>query len=120
MQIGDFVLQPDPPLSQVNVDASGNAKNFLNEVRAVASDRGITSILQYIKETANKRNLLLYASATALPSVANVNLELQRYIGATILIHIIYLLVIQNSKQNLVEECVDVYLKVQHNLENKT
>ncbi|CAK2424304.1 AbiV family abortive infection protein [Vibrio crassostreae] len=120
MQIGDFVLQPDPPLNQVNVDASGDAKNYLHEVRAVASERGITSIFQYIKDIANKRNLLLYASATALPSVENVNAELQRHIGATILIHIIYLLVIQHSKQNLVEECVNVYLKIQHNLENKT
>ncbi|EJL6278852.1 hypothetical protein [Vibrio cholerae] len=120
LQIGDFALQPDPPLNQVNVDGLGNAKNYLHEVRAVASERGITSIFQYIKDIANKRNLLLYASATTLPSVEDVNAELQRHIGSTILIHIIYLLVIQHGKQNLVEECVNVYLKIQHNLENKT
>ncbi|MEJ2763485.1 hypothetical protein VV869_05840 [Photobacterium sp. MCCC 1A19761] len=120
LSLGGFVIQPDPPLNHVSVDASGNTKNYLHEVRAVASERGITSIFQYIKDTANKRNLLLYASASALPSVENVSSELQRHIGATILIHIIYLLVVQHSKQNLVEECVDVYLKVQHNLENKT
>ncbi|MDS1810022.1 hypothetical protein DOT35_22860 [Vibrio vulnificus] len=120
LQIGDFSFQPEPPFSQVNVDASGNAKDYLHEVRAVASERGITSIFQYIKDTANKRNLLLYASATNLPSVENIQSELQRHIGATILIHIIYLLIAQHGKQNLVEECLDVYLKVQHNLENKT
>ncbi|EPN5406875.1 hypothetical protein ACT0JW_003510 [Vibrio cholerae] len=102
------------------MDGLGNAKNYLHEVRAVASERGITSIFQYIKDIANKRNLLLYASATTLPSVEDVNAELQRHIGSTILIHIIYLLVIQHGKQNLVEECVNVYLKIQHNLENKT
>lgn len=119
LSLGSLVLQPDPPLNQISVDTSGNTKNYLHEVRAVASERGITSIFQYIKDTANKRNLLLYASANALPSVENVSSELQRHIGATILIHIIYLLVVQHSNQNLVEECLDVYLKVQHNLENK-
>ncbi|NNO00287.1 hypothetical protein FKQ62_12625 [Vibrio sp. B1-2] len=120
LPFGDFFIQPDPPLNQISVDASGNRKDFLLEVRSVATERGITSISQYIKDTANKRNLLLYASASSLPRVENVIAELQRHIGATIVIHIIYLLVIQHSKQNLVEECVDVYLKVQHNLKNKT
>ncbi|MCG9701305.1 hypothetical protein L1D19_14360 [Vibrio natriegens] len=120
LSVGNLILRPEPPLNQVSVDASGNAINYLHEVRNVASERGITSILQYIRDTSNKRNLMLYASANGLPSVENISSELQRHIGATILIHIIYLLVVQHSKQNLVEECLDVYLKIQHNLENKT
>ncbi|MEQ2356444.1 hypothetical protein [Pseudoalteromonas piscicida] len=111
-------LYPDPPLNLVCVDPSGKAKNYLRGVKDVAQEKGITSIFEHIKEVANIRNRMLYASDNAIPRVENIDELLHRHVGATLLIHMIYLFVIQNPKQNLVQECLNVYMKIQDKLEH--
>ncbi|WOC28068.1 hypothetical protein LY624_19500 [Pseudoalteromonas sp. N1230-9] len=114
----DTYIYPDPPLNLVSVDPSGKAKDYLRDVKKVAQDKGISSIFGHIKEVANIRNKMLYASDTAIPCVRSIGELLERHLGATFLIHIIYLFVVQNPKQNIVEECLNVFMKIQHRLEH--
>jgi hypothetical protein len=115
----DKFIDPDPPLNLVSVDPSGSPKDYLKDVRNVAQEKGIDSIYEHIKEVANIRNKMLYASDNAIPSVENINEMLQRHIGATLLIHMMYLFVIQHPKQNLVEECLNAFVKIQDRIESK-
>ena len=124
MFLGEFegeykFIYPDPPLNLVSVDPSGLPKDYLKDVRNVAKDKGIDSIYEHIREVANIRNKMLYASDIAIPSVENINEMLQRHIGATLLMHMMYLFVIQQPKQNLVEECLNTFIKIQDRIESK-
>ena len=123
MFIGEFggalnYAYPDPPLNLVSVDASGNAKDYLKDIRNAAFEKGIKSIHAYIKTVANIRNKMLYASDSSIPNVKNIAEMLQRHIGATFLIHAIYLFIAQQPKQKLVEECIDIYLKTLNQVES--
>ncbi|EKO3892348.1 hypothetical protein [Vibrio metschnikovii] len=111
-------VYPDPPLNLVSVDASGNVKDYLKDIRSVAFEKGIKSIHEYIKTVANIRNQMLYASDSSIPNIKNVDEMLQRHIGATFLIHAMYLFIAQQPKQKLVEECLDIYLKTLSRVES--
>jgi len=115
----DMYSYPDPPLNLVSVETDGNPKDYLKGVRSVAQEKSINSIYKYITEIANIRNKMLYASDGAIPCVENINEMLQRHVGATLLIHMMYLFVVQHPKQNLVEECVSVFIQIQNKIEYK-
>ncbi|AAO10891.1 hypothetical protein VV1_2535 [Vibrio vulnificus CMCP6] len=104
---------PDPPLNLFSLDSMGKAQDYFEGVKSIAVERGILSIRDHIEKVANIRNTILYASDSSLPNVSNVEEMLSRHIGAALIIQMIYLLVVQNKKQNLVEQCLDVFLSVQ-------
>jgi hypothetical protein len=66
-------LMPIPPL-HYEFTAEDRRHDFVPEIGRVASDRNVESIRQFVKQRANERNEVLYASSQGIPNVSG-NLE---------------------------------------------
>lgn len=115
----EYFLIPEPPLNIFSKDSGGGNKDYLKEVRGIASDKGIESIYRYIKELANERNKMLYASDSGLPHIEDAIPALRRHTNAAILNLIIYLLIEPHKPQNLPQEALNAYIKILDRIEEK-
>lgn len=113
---GQF-LMPDPPLNLVSIGSGGVKTDYFAEVRKVATEEGINSIHEYMRSLANRRNLMLYASDASIPSVENAEELLALHIEGALINLAAYLLIEPYSKQNLAQEALTTFLKIQRRLE---
>ena len=112
-----YCLIPEPPLGLVSKGPDGTVRDYAREIRSVASEKGIQSIYEYIKQLANERNRMLYATDSSLPKVEDANADYKRYSDAALLNLIIYLLIEPHNKQSLPQEALVAYLRVLNRIE---
>ena len=110
-------IVPDPPLNLVSVGPDGNATDYFNAVREIASEKGIDSIHEQIRKWANRRNKMLYASDKGMPEVENVEKWLLPHFNGIFVNLAAYLLIEPHAKQNFVQEALTAFLKIQSRLE---
>ncbi len=115
----EYCLIPEPPLHIFSKDSAGENKDYLKEVRGVATEKGIESIYLYIKRLANERNKVLYASDSGIPNVVDASPALQRHTNAAMLNLTIYLLIEPHKRQNLPQEALNAFIKVLDRIEEK-
>ena len=104
---------PQPPL-HFALGRNGVTYDFSDELKSIAETHNEQSILKYVKELANRRNTLLYASSAGVPKVVDLSdgfLMKQRDI---VFQHLtIYLLIDPYAQQQLfVQQCLDAFLKM--------
>jgi len=64
------IARPDPPLGfTVSDPGTGHPIDFEKNMRDVVESKGLKDTVDYLKERANRRNLILYASERGIPSV---------------------------------------------------
>jgi hypothetical protein len=70
---GEFLnAYPIPPLN-FGVTTDNKNLSYIKQIEAFVAMAGATSILSYIKEQANRRNQILYASPAGYPDVKSVD-----------------------------------------------
>lgn len=105
-------LFPYPPLNIFSSDVNGDETDYHREVKKLASIQGINSVFEYIKDLANTRNKLLYASPSGIPQISDVESLIREHVDAVICNFITYLLIEPYPKQKLVQEALNAYLKI--------
>lgn len=65
-------IRPDPPFC-FNFSNQGNYMDYKKQIESLLAERGVEDIKKYVKEQANIRNQLLYASNEGYP--ANIEIE---------------------------------------------
>lgn len=105
-------IVPDPPLGFVSTGPDGKEKNYHREVSRIASEKGIKSVFDYIKNLANERNKVLYASPTQIPRVKDAEDVISNHTNAAMLNMIMYLLIEPHRPQSLVQEALKAYVKI--------
>lgn len=110
-------IVPEPPFGFQSKGLGGEFRDFGEEIKKIASEYGIGSVHDYVRDLANERNKMLYASDKAIPSVANVDKFLERHISAAITNLAVFLLIEPHKKQHLVQEGLYAYLKVLRKLD---
>jgi hypothetical protein len=59
---------PEPPLNW-KFEIDGKLPDFKEQIEKIASEKNAKSIIKHIKDLANKRNMVLYASSCGVPRV---------------------------------------------------
>lgn len=62
---------PDPPLNFA-FEHEGKRLSYKNQIESLVSSKGVANISKHIEESANLRNLILYASSQSVPSTVKV------------------------------------------------
>lgn len=114
-----YYIVPEPPLGLFSKGPDGKPRDYTQEIRAIASEHGIDSVYEYIKNQANERNKMLYASDSGIPEVEDAGRALERHTNAAFLNLIIYLLIEPHKKQNLPQEALYSYIKILNRIEVK-
>lgn len=115
--IPGYYITPDPPLNVISVGPDGKPTDYLSEVRAAATEEGINSIHSHMRELANRRNLMLYASDTSIPAPNNSDQMLAEHFEGTLVNLAAYLLIEPYPIQNLAQEALTTFLKIQQRFE---
>ena len=66
--LGDRIAEPQPPLN-LAISKNDRLHDFAEQLQSLAASRRTESILAHLKQRANLRNEILYASAQGLPNV---------------------------------------------------
>ena len=91
--------------------------DFSTQLASVAAEKGAPSIEKYIRDRANMRNRLLYASNKGIPSITNTAgflLSQREHVN----LHLVVYLLIDpyREKQDFVQQCVLAFLKMLNRL----
>jgi hypothetical protein len=105
-------LTPIPPLG-FNMSVNDELHDFREEFQKITNSRGIDTVEQYVRERANQRNRLLYASGDGIPRVESLNnfLASQRKRVFQILTAVVFVDPYPDH-QIFVQQCLDAFLKV--------
>lgn len=103
---------PEPPLGIISTDPDGNKKDYHKETNKIATESGIKSILDYVKKLANKRNQVLYASPSSVPSITDAEATIIKLTNESLFNMVMYLLIEPHKKQELVQEALNAYVKI--------
>ncbi|PXW40591.1 hypothetical protein DFO54_1167 [Erwinia sp. AG740] len=106
-----LIAWPVPPLN-VHAKKNGLKFSYKNQLRELINKKGKRDVISYIKELANERNKLLYASpkgvAQATDNALNyINLKEQRVI---FLLRAYLLIFPYKEKQQMVQDSIDAFL----------
>jgi hypothetical protein len=109
-----LVISPTPPLSCLCVGSDGQKQRFEIPIQELAKTKNIENIRQHLKDIANQRNKVLYASSGKIPECKNVEQIVQQKIKVLVSIVITFLLIEphQANKQILVQDGIDAFLTV--------
>lgn len=112
-------LTPVPPLG-FNMSVDEELHDFREEFRKIANGRGVDSIEGYVRERANRRNRLLYASGEGIPRVDTLNnfLDGQRRRVFQILTALMFV-DSYAEHQLFVQQCLDAFLSVAVGLQQR-
>ena len=116
---GLIYAMPMPPLN-FSIRKNDSQHDFSEELSKLASDKNANNINDYIRQIANRRNAVLYASPKGIPYAENVT-EFLKYRKSVVYSHLIaYLLVDQHrEKQLFPQQCIDAFLKTLVRVPNK-
>ena len=104
---------PDPPLDFTTA-MDGDLDDFSDAIHALATKRGVVSLVKLIEKRANYRNRLLYATAGGVPKIEGpiepLLLRRRDHIYRNL---IIFLLIDQHSEhQRFVQQTLDAFLRL--------
>ena len=110
--LGKRRFAPVPPLHFSVSELPGPLLDFSEQMTAIATEAGSSTILSHLRQRANVRNQLLYASVEGMPAVSLHNfLELQE--GRVRTLIIIYLLIDPYAEHQLfVSQALLAFLKM--------
>jgi len=64
------VFAPDPPLGfEIQLESTGSPYDFAGELERLAKSREVDTIEKHVRELANRRNRVLYATAQGIPGL---------------------------------------------------
>jgi hypothetical protein len=116
---GELVwAHPQPPLhfsfSSGGKEKSSSLYTFEREIQQIATETGVATIIEHIKERANLRNKLLYSASEGYPDISgDIELGLRSYQRNVFVILKIYLMVDPYpNQQNFIQQCLDAYLNM--------
>ena len=110
---GPYLVYPEPPLDY-ELSSDDRLHDFSEELAKLATEQGVTSVRTFVRERANRRNELLYASEQGIPTVtSDVGAfvtgrrdDVFRMISAYLLIDP------YPQHQRFVVQCLDVFLNM--------
>lgn len=106
-----------PPLNFSMKDNELLPHTFTEQLKEIAGLSGASTIEKYLKDRANKRNRLLYASEGGIPNVTNLNNFLQAQRDHVVMLLAIYLLIDPHpEKQIFVQQAFFGFLKALNQL----
>lgn len=111
-------LLPHPPLDLTAKEEDGTPRNYLEEIKRIASEQGVKSVFEYVKSISNKRNTLLYSSSTSIPQCKDIRNDLTRHVNAALLLLIICLLIEPYGIQDIVQQSLYGYLDILQRIDN--
>lgn len=107
---------PQPPLhfSVTGQEENAELYAFEREIQQIATEKGVATIIAYIRERANLRNRLLYATSEGYPGISgDIEVSLkkyQRHVFTILRIHL--MLDPYPNQQNFIQQCLNAYLKM--------
>lgn len=105
-------MAPIPPL-HFTIKSDDRLHDFQEQLEEAVRRRGVSSVEKYIAERANKRNQLLYATSTGVPSVTALNNFLPAQRQHVVINLVLYLLIDPYPKHQLfVEQGLRAFLKM--------
>lgn len=109
-----LVFSPTPPLSSLSVGSDGQKQCFAMPIQELAKTKNIENIKQHLKDIANQRNQVLYASTNKIPECKNAKELVKNKLRVMISVLILFLLIEphKKDKQILVQDGIDAFLTV--------
>lgn len=110
--IPDQQAYPEPPL-HFDMKVNDQPYDFSDKIEEVMKKNNFKEISDYLKERANKRNMLLYANPEGAPEVTSLGnfLAIQR--TNVLMLSVIYLMIDPYAqKQLFVQQCLQAFLKM--------
>jgi len=104
---------PDPPL-HYSVRTNDKIEDFSQQLSELANERNRKDILDHVRELANKRNQILYASSEGIPAIADpIDGYILKRRDVIFTNLIIYLLIDPyKEKQLFVQQALSAFLKM--------
>ncbi len=108
-----YFVEPVPPLNWALTREDGEVWDFAGELVKVAEKGGFSKIIDLVKEEANTRNRLLYATDNGIPTVEiGEGLLAKRRVRVFVMLTL-YLLIDQTPQpQTFVVQCLQAFLKI--------
>ncbi len=111
-QKGNFAY-PTPPLN-FNFARNDERYHFTEELQWIVNEQNAKSITKHVKDLANRRNQLLYASKDGVPKIRELKDTFLLNFRDIVFQHLCIYLMIDpyRQKQLFVQECLESFIKV--------
>ena len=106
-------LMPEPPLD-FSLDIDNKRHDFGPEIKALLAAANVAEFTKFVRDRANKRNSVLYATAQGIPKVdGSVNKVLDATRGRVMAELAVYLLIdTVETQQQFVTQCLEAFLRL--------
>lgn len=104
---------PEPPL-HFRISVNDRSYDFSLELNNIATSKNTKTIIDYIRNRANTRNQLLYASIEGIPTIESSINDFLKKKKDIVLTHVIVYLLIDPHKQHqlFVQQALNAFLKM--------
>ena len=104
---------PVPPLN-VCATSGGLRLSYRKQLTIMLEGKGRSHIISYMKELANQRNKVLYASPQGMPKMKSLseNYINDRRVNVLIMLKVYLLIVPYTEHQPMVQDCLDAFLEM--------